>query len=171
MNNLFVRNIFRFIVLILLQVLVLNNMNLGGYMNPYIYILFLLLLPANINRSFLLIVAFGTGLTVDYFGNTLGLHASASVFLAFLRPGILQLLFRNHEFASGEEPGPSSIGVGGFLRFTIILVFMHQLLLFYLEVLSFNHFFQTLYRVFLSTLLSTFIILITVLLTTKRRKK
>ena len=91
-------------VLILVQVLVLNNMNLGGYLNPYIYVLFLLLLPANINRSLLLIIAFITGLTIDYFGNTLGLHAAASVFLAFLRPGVINLLFRNHEFTSGEEP-------------------------------------------------------------------
>ena len=155
----------------LVQVLVLNNMNLGGYMNPYIYVLFILLLPANTNRSLLLIIAFFTGLTVDYFANTLGLHAAASVFIAYMRPGTLHLFFRNHEFVSGEEPGPSSIGVGGFFRYTIVLVFMHQLLLFYLEVLSFNHFFTTLYRVLLSTILSTFIILIAVLLFGKRKKK
>lgn len=155
----------------LIQVLVLNNMNLGGYMNPYIYVLFILLLPANINRSLLLIIAFFNGLTVDYFANTLGLHAAASVFIAYLRPGILNLFFRNHEFVSGEEPGPASIGIGGFFRYTIVLVFMHQLLLFYLEVLSVNHFFTILYRVFLSTILSTFIILIAVLLFGKRKKK
>lgn len=155
----------------LIQVLVLNNMNLGGYMIPYIYVLFLLLLPANINRSLLLIIAFFTGLTVDFFGNTLGLHAAASVFLAYLRPGTIHLLFRNYEFGSAEEPGPASIGVGEFFKYTIVLVFMHQLLLFYLEVLSFNHFFHTLYRILLSTVLSTFIILIAVLLFGKRKKK
>ncbi len=171
MNNPLIKNIIGFIVLIIVQVLVLNNMNLGGYLNPYIYVLFLLLLPANINRSLLLIIAFITGLTIDYFANTLGLHAAASVFLAFLRPGMINLFFRNHEFTSGEEPGPASIGFVGFFRYTLVLVFMHQLVLFFLEVLSFNHFSQTLYRVLLSTILTTFIILIAVMLFGKRKKK
>ncbi len=171
MNNIFVKNIVRFVVLMLIQVLVLNNMNLGGYMNPYIYLLFILLLPANINRSLLLIIAFFTGLTVDFFGNTLGLHAAASVFLAYLRPGTLGLFFRNHEFDQGEEPNPTSIGFVGFIRYTLVLVFMHQLLLFYLEVLSLNHFFITFYRILLSTILSTFIMLIAMLLFGKRKKK
>jgi len=155
----------------LIQVFVLNNMNLGGYMNPYIYVLFILLLPANINRSLLLIIAFFTGLTVDYFANTLGLHAAASVFLAYLRPGTIRLFFRNYEFGAGDEPSPAFIGLGGFFRYTLVLVFMHQLLLFYLEVLSFNHFFTTLYRVLLSTILSVFIILIAVMLFGGRKKK
>jgi len=60
-------------------------------MNPYIYILFILLLPANTNRSLLLIIAFFTGLTVDFFAHTLGLHAAASVFIAYLRPGTIRL--------------------------------------------------------------------------------
>lgn len=155
----------------LVQVLILNNMNLSGYMNPYIYVLFLLLLPAKINRSLLLIIAFVTGLIVDYFGNTPGLHAAACVFLAFLRPVTIHLMFRNHEFEVKEEPGPASIRIGGFLKYALLLVFMHQLILFYLEVLSFNHFFNTLYRVVLSTVLSTIIILIAMLVFSKRRKK
>ncbi|HJN06184.1 MAG TPA: rod shape-determining protein MreD [Bacteroidales bacterium] len=171
MNNVVLRNIIRFVILMLIQVLVLNNMNLGGYMNPYIYVLFLLLLPSNINRSLLLIIAFVTGLTVDFFGNTLGLHAAACVLLAFLRPGTINLMFRYYEFNPGEEPGPAAIGVRGFLKYALVLVFAHQLLLFYLEVLSISHFFITLYKVVLSTALSTFIMLIAVLLFTKRKIK
>lgn len=171
MNNILVKNIVRFVIIMLVQVLVLNNMNLGGYLNPYIYVLFLLLLPANINRSLLLIVAFVTGLTVDFFANTLGLHAAACVFLAYLRPGTIRLFFRNYEFAEEEEPWPASIGVRVFFKYTIVLVFMHQLLLFYLEVLSFNHFFHTLYRILLSTALTTFIILVAVLLFSRRKNK
>lgn len=169
MNNVTFRNIARFILLMLVQVLVLNNMNLGGYLNPYIYVLFILLLPANISKSFLLILAFFTGLTVDYFGNTLGLHAAASVLMAFARPGVLNLFFKNIEFNSGEEPGISKIGVGGFLRYTLVLVFIHHSALFFLEVFSFNDFLTTLYRIGLSTLLSTLIIMITVLLFSKKK--
>ena len=171
MNNPFVKNIIRFVILMLVQVLVFNNMNLGGYLHPYIYVLFLLLLPVNINRSLLLILSFFTGLTVDYFAGTLGLNAAASLFLAYLRPGTIRLFFGNQEFYSGEELKPSSVGVFGFFKYTLVLVFMHQLVLFYLEILSFNHFFFTLNKVLLSTILSTFIILVSMLLFSKRGKK
>lgn len=171
MNNVLIRNIGRFVILMLVQVLVLNNMNLGGYMNPYIYLLFILLLPSNINRSLLLIIAFLTGLTIDFFGNTLGLHAAACVFLAFLRPGTIHNIFQHYEFNQGEEPGPSTIGLWGFLKYALVLVFVHQLLLFYLEIFSFSNFFQTLYRVLLSTALSTTIMMIVVMLFGKRKRR
>lgn len=169
MNNSTIRNIVRFVLLVLAQVLVLNNMNLGGYLNPYIYVLFILLLPARINRSFLLILAFLTGLTIDYFGNTLGLHAAATVLLAFFRPAVLDLFFKNIEFSSGEEPGLSKIGVGGFLRYILVLVFIHHSALFFLEVFSFANFLILLYRITLSTLLTTTIIMITVLLFSRKK--
>ncbi len=170
MNNVTVRNIIRFISLILIQVLVLNNMNLSGYLNPYLYILFILLLPANINRSLLLIIAFLTGLTVDYFGNTLGLHASACVAIAFMRPGTINLFFRNYEFNSGESPAPASIGYRGFLKYAISLTFIHQIILFYLEVFSLNNFLFTFSKVMLSTVLSVLLMMIAILITSKRKK-
>ena len=171
MNNPLIKNTVRFVILILVQVLVFNNMNLGGYLHPYIYVLFILLLPVNINRSLLLILAFFTGLTIDYFAGTLGINAAASVLVAYLRPGTIRLFFGNQEFTSGESIGLTSVGIFGFFKYSIVLIFMHQLLLFYLEVLSFNHFFFTLNKVLLSTLLSTFIILITMLIFSKRSKK
>ncbi len=160
----------RFFGLIVIQVLLFNNMNLGSYLNPSVYILFILLLPVKINRSLLLVIAFITGYIIDYFSNTPGLHSAASAFLAFLRPGLINLLFRNHEFDKNEEPTPFSIGWGGFLRYSLVLTTAHQLLLFYLEVLSFSHFFFTLSKVALSTILSLFLILVVMLIFGRRRK-
>lgn len=171
MSNLYTRNIIRFITLILFQVLVLNNMNLGGYINPYIYILFILLLPATINKSLLLIMAFVTGLTIDYFGNTLGLHAAATVLLAFARPGILNFFFPNMEFSSEEEPNITKLKPGGFLKYTLVLVFIHHSALFFLEVFSFDGFLSTIYRIILSTLVTTLMIMIITLIFTPRKKK
>ena len=171
MNNIFIRNIIRFLGLILLQVMLFNNMNLGSYLNPSVYILFILLLPIKINRSLLLILAFATGYIMDYLGNTPGLHSAACVFMAFLRPGMINLLFRNTEFDKNEEPTPFSIGWGGFLRYSIILIPAHQILLFFMEVLSFKHFFFTLSKSLLSSLLSLFLILVLMLIFSKRRKR
>lgn len=160
----FVKNSFRFVLLILLQVLALNHMNLGGYLNPFVYVLFLLLLPVHINKSLLLLLGFLTGLTIDYFGNTLGLHASASLLLAFLRPGIIALFFKTLDFSNKEAPDLRRFGLVGFFKYTLVLVFFHHLVLFYLEVLSLNDFLPTFLGVVLSTLLSTLVIMILMLL-------
>lgn len=169
MNNIILKNIVRFILLILLQVLVLNNMNLMGYMNPYVYILFILLLPANINKSLLLLLAFITGLTIDFFGNTPGLNAAATVLMAFARPGVLNLFFKNLDFEPGEEPDITKLGFGKFLRYTIILVLIHHTALFFLEIFNFDEILTTLYRIVISSVFSTFIIIIIALLFGKRK--
>lgn len=171
MNNIVIKNIIRFFGLILFQVLILNNINLSGYLNPYVYILFIAILPATLNRSLLLLLAFITGITVDYFGNTLGLHSSACVAMAFIRPATIQLFFRNYEFGKNEDIMPFSIGYGGFFRYLISLTFFHQFILFFLEILSFKHFFMTLGKISLTTVSSVFVMLIIVLIFGKRRRR
>ena len=171
MNHTLLINIARFILLLLLQVLVFNNMNLGGYLTPAIYVLFILLLPQSINKSMLLILGFGTGLTIDLFLNTPGLHAGATVLMAFARPGIIRLFFRNLEFSSGEAPDVLKLGLGGFFRYAFVLIFIQHMALFLLEVFSFKDIGFTLYRSFLSALLTTLLIMALVLVTTKRKKR
>jgi rod shape-determining protein MreD len=155
----------------LLQVLVFNNMNLGGYLTPAIYVLFILLLPQSTNKSMLLILGFGTGLTIDLFLNTPGLHAGATVLMAFARPGIIRLFFRNLEFSIGEAPDVSKLGLGGFFRYAFVLILIQHVALFILEVFSFKDIVFTLYRSFLSSLLTTLLIMALVLVTTKRKKR
>jgi rod shape-determining protein MreD len=170
MNNPLFKNIARFVLLVLLQVFIFNNMNLSGYLNPYAYVLFVLILPVHINRSLLLILAFLMGLTIDIFGNTLGLHAAATVLLAFLRPGVINLFFSNVEFNSEDEPSISTIGVMGFFRYALLLIFAHHLALFYLEVFTFSSFLSTLYRAISNTLLTTIVVMIIVLLFSRKKK-
>jgi hypothetical protein len=164
MSNPLIKHSIRFVLLTLVQVLLLNNMNLSGYLNPTIYILFILLLPADINKSLLLILAFLSGYTIDIFANTPGLNAAATVFLAFLVPSVRNLFFKNIDFSQVEEPNLKKVGLGGFFRYSILLVFIHHFVLFFLESFSFSLFFFTLARIALSTLLTTLIIIITMLL-------
>jgi rod shape-determining protein MreD len=169
MNSPLIKYAFRFVVLLLLQVLVLNKINLGGYVNPYIYLLFILLLPAAMNKGLVLILAFLTGITVDIFGNTPGLHTAATVFMAYSRPAILNLFFKNIEFTGTEEPIPAKVGLGGFFRYTLVMVFLHHLLLFMLEVLSLNNLLHTFYSILLSTMVTTALIMIIVMFFSKRK--
>ena len=169
MSNILVKNIIRFVLLVLFQVLVLNHMNLGGYINPSVYILFILLLPVQMNKSLVLLLAFLTGATIDVFVNTLGLHMSATVFMAYLRPSVINLFMKNSDFTGNEEPLPSKTGMGSFLQYLVTLVFLHHAVLFFLEVFSFNNFLSTLTTVILSTLVTSLMIMIVVLFFTRRK--
>lgn len=154
------RNIIRFIVLVLVQILVFNNIQFSGYIVPYIYILFILLLPFETPRWLLLLAAFTLGISVDLFTQTPGMHAAASVLMAFLRPWVLEMSAPRDGYEPGTYPRLYYYGFQWFLRYTVILVLAHHLVLFYIEVFRFSEFFSTLLRVLLSSLFSIILIIL-----------
>ena len=154
------RNIIRFAILIMLQILVLNNIQISGYIIPYIYILFILLLPFETPGWLLLFSGFALGLSVDMFTNTMGMHTAATVFMAFLRPYVLQVIAPRDGYETGTFPRIYYFGFEWFLKYTLILVFSHHFILFYTEVFRFSEFFSTLLRVLASSLLSVVLIIL-----------
>lgn len=160
MINPVARNIFRMFILVLFQVLVLNNIQVSGYINPYMYVLFILLLPFETPRWLLLISGFAIGLSIDLFVNTPGMHTSATVFMAFLRPYVLKLLMPHDEYEQGTYPRLYYYGVTWFLKYSLVLVFLHHTFLFYVEAFRITFFFHTMLRVLLSTLFSVFLIIL-----------
>lgn len=155
---LFIQNIFRFFLLTAVQVFVLNNIRFMGYINPYIYFLFFLLLPVRFPRWVLLLLAFAQGLLIDSFTNTPGIHAFAAVFIAYLRHPVI-LLFTSIEEGANPEPSFHSFGIAAFIKYIVVMVFFHHALFFVLEIFSFTDFPQTLLRIGINSLLSIFIIL------------
>ncbi|SHJ89562.1 rod shape-determining protein MreD [Tangfeifania diversioriginum] len=148
-----------FVVLVLIQVLFLNQMQISGYLNPYIYILFVMLLPLSAPRYIVLLSGFLIGLTVDIFSNSLGLHAAATVFIAYIRPFIIRSI-SDREEEINDYPGLKQNKFSWFLYYSAVMVFFHHFILFYLEIFSFTQFFSTLLRVVLSSLLSVFVIVL-----------
>jgi rod shape-determining protein MreD len=150
-----------FILLVLLQVLLFNNIRFSGYVNPYIYIMFILLLPIEIPAWLLLIISFFTGLIIDLFSGSPGMHTSATVLAGFIRPYVLRIISPRDGYEPGSDPSMVIYGFRWFLIYTLIIVLFHHTALFYLEVFRFTDFFRTLLRVLLSTLFSgTFILLL-----------
>jgi hypothetical protein len=144
----------------LLQVLFFDNMQFSGYVNPYIYVMLILLLPVEISPWILLFISFFTGLTVDFFSGTLGMHAGATVAAGFVRPYILRFISPHDGYETGATPSMEKYGFRWFLFYTLLIVVIHHFILFYLEVFRFADFFRTLLRVLLSSLFSvTFILL------------
>ncbi len=154
------RNIFRFVFLVLAQVFIFNNIQFSGYVNPYVYVLFILLLPFETPGWLLLTLAFLLGFSVDVLSGTLGMHTAATVFMAFLRPYILQIFSPRDGYESGTYPRIHYYGFSWFLKYAAILIFAHHLVLFYLEIFRFTDFFATFFRVLLSSVFSLIIIML-----------
>jgi rod shape-determining protein MreD len=149
------RNIFRFVVLILFQVLVMDNVMINGYMIPYIYILFILLMPFETPRWIQLLSGFALGFAMDLFSGTPGMHTAATVLIAFARPYLLDLLASRDGYEPETFPRIHYYGFIWFLKYAALIVVIHHLALFYLEVFQLKHFFSTFLRVILSSILST----------------
>jgi len=150
-----------FIVLMLLQVLLFNNIQFSGYINPYVYIMFILLLPVETPAWILLLSSFAAGSIIDFFSGSPGMHASASVLTAFVRPYVLRIISPRDGYEANPELSMINYGFRWFFTYTLLIVLVHHTALFYLEVFRFADFFRTMLRVLLSSLFSiTFILLI-----------
>ncbi len=154
------RNIFRFVFLVLLQILVLDNINLWGSVNPYIYILFIILLPFEVPGWLLLITAFVLGITIDTFCDTLGLHTIATVAIAYARPFILRLISPRDGYEPGTFPRLFYYGFAWFFKYATIIVVIHHLILFVFEAFTFYKFVSTIISAILSSLFSILLIII-----------
>jgi rod shape-determining protein MreD len=148
----------QFVLFVLIQGLVLNNIQLGGTANPYLYILFILWLPIETNKALVMGIAFLLGLSIDVFADTVGMHASASVFLAFVRPFVLRTLAPRDGYEVNIPPTASGLGWFWFLRYAAIGIFFHHFFLFFVEVFRFSEFFATMGRILTSTAFSLVLI-------------
>ncbi|TVZ15554.1 rod shape-determining protein MreD [Maribacter sp. MAR_2009_72] len=136
-NSGFFRNVTRFVLLILVQVLVFNNLNFFGYINPLIYILFLYWYPIKQNRTTFIVTCFILGLLVDIFSDTLAINAAATVTIAYLRPTIMRFVFGvNYEFQSFKLNNSTKAQQFTFLA---LLTIIHHLVYFTLEIFSFSN--------------------------------
>jgi hypothetical protein len=152
--------IVRFLLLILLQVFIFNKIQFSNLINPYFYILFILLLPFDMPRSAMLITEFFLCLCIDLFSNTLGMHASACTWMAFVRPTVLKWISPREDYESDTLPTIHYYGIRWFVGYTLVMVFLHHFVLFFVEMFRWSDFFPTLARVLLSTVFTSLLIVI-----------
>lgn len=171
MSN-FLKNSIRFALFILIQVYVLNKIpHLHRFITPYLYYLFILWLPFSISRMGLLITGFITGLTLDYFMMTPGLHAAACVLIAYLRPFVINVLTpKDSSELNYREPSPKAMGWTPYLVYTFALTLFHHGYMVLLEWLSFGSFLGFFIKVIATTGISMLLIITTELLFPRRMK-
>ena len=126
-----------FFLLVAVQVLILNNIQLFGLVNPYLYILFIITLPMFISPAFMMVIAFLLGGVIDMFSHSYGIHIAATVLIAFVRPYVMQLFASREDM---EKPAPTYHNFGvSFFKYAALLVVIHHLALFSLEAFSWSH--------------------------------
>lgn len=168
MTNTIITTAFRFILLVLLQVLLLNNINFLGYINPYLYVLFLVVYPFNTPQSLFLTIAFLLGITIDTFQDSGGINAAACVFIAYIRPVILRFSFGvSYDYQTVKL---SSTPYGARVGYILLIVFIHHIILFTLEMFDFTHIFLILKKTFFSGIFTCLLILISLSLFKPRRR-
>jgi rod shape-determining protein MreD len=152
-------HIIRFMLLVFAQVMILNNVHLHGLFNPYIYPLFILLLPFETPALLLLFLGFLCGLTIDLFSNSMGMHAAATTLLAFFRPYMIGLLKPAAGYQPEDKPTISSMGFLWFVTYATFLMFIHHLVFFMIETLSFHQIVFVLSKIAISTIISILLII------------
>ncbi|AXE18816.1 hypothetical protein DR864_14190 [Runella rosea] len=159
--NEIVRSALRWLVYVLLHIFVARHLVLFDYAFCFIYVGAILFLPQEINLTGLLLIGFATGVAVDSFDNTLGLHAATAVFVAYLRPIIIRYQFAQKLSEGRLELSLKGLGLPAFLSYTLILVSVHHLLLFFVEAGSLSLLPYTLLKIVCSILFTTLTILLT----------
>lgn len=164
MNSTIGTNSIRFIILLLIQVLALKGIQLSygflSYVAIIIYPLFIILLPINIPRTLLILLAFILGISVDIFYDSIGVHAAASVFIAYSRLFILRLLEPTQGYKTDGSPSAHNFGLGWFISYSSIMMIVHLFIYFSIDAFSFVFIFDILIKTILSFIFSMVFLII-----------
>jgi rod shape-determining protein MreD len=168
MNSTLIVNIFRFILLLAVQVVIFNNMNFLGYISPFPYVLFIILFPVNGNKYGLLVASFLLGFLMDVFSNSGGIHAMACLVLAYYRPYIFKFSFGlSYEYQTVKLNDVLSPERFSFILMSVVI---HHFILFVFEAFQFNFFLDVFLRAILSSVFSIILCIIIIYLIKPNRR-
>jgi len=137
LNNPIAINTFRFVLLVLAQVLVFNQLNFMGFINPMIYVLFFYWYPIRTNRPLFIFLGFFLGFVIDLFSDTMALHSMSALTVAYARPIIMRFCFgANYEFQGFTFKNTTKLQR---ITFLLLLVMLQHAIFFTFEILSFSH--------------------------------
>ncbi len=161
MNSVNMKYLLWFFGLSFLQLLVLNHVHINGYFSPYIYIAIVLFLPFDFPKWAIMLAGFLSGLTIDLFTYTPGVHAAASTLLAYGRIQLLPLLSPRGDYEPASNPNADQYGWGWFFQYIIILTAMHHIALYFAESFTFSNFGYTLLKALSSVAITVFLLILT----------
>jgi len=157
-------HIIRFLAVMVLQLFIVDQMQLSGFLRAWVYVLFIIMLPPNLSRFWLLMIAFMTGLVYDFFSGAHGIHTAAMTLLGFVRPFVLRL-FTGKGFNEIETLSLRAMGVGKFTTYAAVVVLIHHFTVFFLESFKLTDFHFVLLRTIGSSIFTLISLTLIVLIT------
>lgn len=153
-----IKQIGRYILVMLLQVLLLDQLQLWGACHPYLYILCLLMMPITLPHSVSMVIGAAVGLVMDIFCNSLGVHTAACILLMFIRPYLIGVIV-NDKDRLNEQISLRAIGMEALIKYVVILVLIHHLTVFLLAAWSWTHIGFVLLETLVSSLITISLII------------
>lgn len=148
----------RYIVVMLLQVLLFDQLQLWGVCHPYIYILCLLMLPITLPHSVDMVIGAIVGIVMDIFCNSLGIHMASCILLMFIRPYLISGIVSDKDRLN-EQISSRTLGMEAMLKYVVILVIIHHLTVFTLAAWSWHHIGFVLLETLVSSIITILIII------------
>lgn len=170
MNNNIVQNILLFIGLLLVQTIVINNnIMLFGHIDPFLYVLFVILFPYRKDRGLFILLCFLLGLFIDFFSNSGGTNAAATLFVGYIRLPLLKSILRKQEidfavFDITKQPFTR------ILSYATIIVLIHSLIIFTLEYFQFRFIGTIISKTLLTSIFTIILIIFSIILITRKKK-
>ena len=158
-----------FVIAVLLQIFLFNNLNLSLYLYPIVYIAPLLMLPSRTQPGMVLLCGLLVGVNVDLLSGSAGLNTIASLATAFFRPMVMKAIIGNEEVKEGVIPSPARLGRSKTFRYLLLMSVIHCLVYFSFEAMTLKYFYLTLFRIVLSASASAGLIYLTLLLFSRRK--
>ncbi len=163
------KNIKLFFWVILVQIFILNNIQLSGYINPYYYIIFILSIPNKTSKSIHLLLSFFVGFIIDFFSNSYGIHAFSSVLIAYCKIIWISKTTENKDGEEGYEI--NNLSISRFIKIAFYFIFIHHFSLFFLERSSLSDFFSIFQTTLFSSFFTMILLVIHKLFTIKKNEK
>ena len=159
--DILIKNISVFFVLLIMQILIFNNIGITSWkIIPAFYILIILLMPFETPGWLLLLLSFILGIIIDIFTDTIGLNSFSCVLIAFLRPLVLGSMAPRGGYDAGTFPRVFYMGLIWFIRYSLILIIVHQFAYYFLDDFGFRHFGRVLLKVLIGTFFTALLVIV-----------
>ncbi len=125
-----------FIFTLVLQTFLFDNLQISNYINIYMYVVALMLLPSSTSGAMMLLYGAAYGMAMDLVSSTSGIYTIASILIGFIRGVVLKLFISHDDLNDNIIVTSSRVGALPFLLYCTVIVIINNLTIFYLDTLA-----------------------------------
>lgn len=143
-----------FISLVILQIFLIDNISLGLYFHPLIYVAFVIMLPLDMKHIWVMLLSASMGFVIDMLTGMGGLNIIAATAVGFMRPVLLNAAIGHNTSADDTMPALHRMQPKSLLWYIILMIVVHSLIYFFLEAMSLSNLHHTALRMVISDMVA-----------------